>query len=238
MRKLLLTMTVMIAVVCCTTNADALDVKNRFMVSAGGGLGIPIGDFSDDDTSNASAGAAKIGPNFGIAVEYGVSEVVMIGGRFNFNRFGIDEDYLHQTREDTVSADSTFVEGHWSVVEYFGVYVKALMLPGKTTRPYARAGLFLGKPTLKVTEAGNDLSGEYDVSLGLEAALGVTHWVSPQFGIGLEARFAHLNPSESDDDAQAVPAFRSAGVYGPKGVRDPGGNINWLAVNGYVTYGF
>jgi hypothetical protein len=101
-----------------------------------------------------------------------------------------------------------------------------------------RAGAFLGKPELSFDSGDEIWMGEYDVSLGIEAALGVTHMISPQFGIGLEARFAHLNPSESDDDAEASPAFRSAGVHGPTGVRDPGGNLDWLAVDGYVTYGF
>lgn len=238
MRKLLLTMAVIIAVVCCTANADAFDVKNRFMISVGGGVGIPIGDFGDDDTSNASAGAAKIGPNFGVAVEYGVTEVIQIGGRFNLDRFVIDERFLYQTLADTVSADTAFIDGHWSIVEYFGIYAKALMLPGRSTRPFVRAGLFLGKPSITIGGAEEAWSGEYDVSLGLEAALGLTHWVSPQFGIGLEARFAHLNPNESDNDAEVAQAFQSAGAHGPTGVRDPGGNINWFLVNGYVTYGF
>lgn len=238
MRKLLFSMAGMIAVACCTTNADAFDVKNKFMASALGGLSVPVGDFGDDDTSNVSAGAARIGPNFGIAVEYGVTEVVQLGARFSFDRFVIDEAFLYQTLADTVSADTAFVDGHWSIVEYFGIYAKALMLPGKDTRPFVRAGLFLGKPSLTIGGAEESWSGDYDVSLGLEAALGVTHWVSPQFGIGLEARFAHLNPSESDDDVEAAPAFRSAGAYGPTGVRDPGGNLQWLAVDGYVTYGF
>jgi hypothetical protein len=131
------------------------------------------------------------------------------------------------------------VQADWTILEVFGLYAKYFVIPATSrTRPYGRAGLFLGKPALNFKGADGPWSGDFDVSLGLEAALGVTHMVSPKFGIGLEARFAHLNPSESDDDAEASPAFRSAGVHGPTGVRDPGGNLQWLAVDGYVTYGF
>lgn len=238
MRKLLLTTAALAVVLCFVNDVRAFEVKNRFMISGHGGLAIPLGVFSDVDANNASSGAAKIGPNLGLAIEYGLSDVVLIGGRFNFDRFAIDHEYLWQTRQDTISADTFLVDGHWSIVEYFGIYAKALMLPGNGTRPYVRGGLFLGKPEFSLEPDENTWSGEYDVSLGLEAALGVTHMISRQFCIGLEARFAHLNPSESDDDVEAAPAFRSAGVYGPTGVRDPGGNLQWLAVDGYVTYGF
>lgn len=229
MRKLLLTMAALLAVVCGAVNADALDVKDRFMISAGGGVSIPIGDFGDDDLANTDAGGAKPGFNVGASLEYGVAEEFLIGGRFAYNRLSVESSMLGEIAPG--------LKAHWTVLEIFGLYAKYLVPTGRSTRPYVRGGAFLGKPELTVDSGDEIWSGDYDVSLGVEAALGVTHMISPNVGLGLEACFAHLNTS-----SDAVPVDeatnRPAGFSGPSGVRDPGGNLQWLAVDGYVTYGF
>lgn len=233
MRKLLFTMVVMTAVACCTTKADAFDVKNRFMISAGGGIGIPIGDFGDDDTSNVHAGGANTGFMAGISIEYGISEQVIVGGRFAYNRFSAD---AHVYSNAFPISDA--YEAHWTIYEILGVYSKWMLRPGRQTRPYVRGGAFLGIPEAYLETDGLDVSQEFDPSIGLDLGLGVTQQVSGHVLVSLEGRISHLFVNQKNSDEGFSGVSSPANVTTANGVRDPGGNINWLAVNGYVTYGF
>lgn len=221
MRKLLLLSAVLSLAVCSVGPAQAFEVKNKFFISPHGGLSIPLGDFADDDSSGA-----KTGFNLGLAVEYGVTEQLLIGGRFAYGRYGVKDELL----------PSDDAEAHWTVLEIVGLYGKYLIPTTRPTRPYVRGGLFLGKPDFEGEDGGGSWSADFDVSLGFEAALGVTHMFSPQFGLGLEARFSHLNTSVKDSDDGSTGAYKPTGAFGPMGVRDPGGNIERADVSVYVTY--
>ena len=224
MRKLTVLWAVLISAVCCQVDAQAFEVKHKWLLSGNGGVAIPLGDFADDDSSNAKAGGASTGFGFGVALEYGVTEQVLVGGRFAFSRFGVS---------DKLIADPD-ISAHWNVLEIFGLYGKYLVSTSSNTRPYGRAGLFLGKPELSVDGDIPGWSGDYDVSVGFEAALGVKHQVSNKLCLGLEARFATLSLNESESDSMDEAAVRSASVTSPHGVRDPGGNIKDFYLNGSV----
>lgn len=234
MRKLLFTMVVMTAVACCTTKADAFDVKNRFMISALGGFAVPFGDFSDDDTTNVKAGGAKLGYNLGLAVEYGVGETVLIGARSAYYRFNVNRKSFGGRGE------AHSINAHWSIVELFGVYAKYLFKPGHSTRPYARLGIFAGRADLRVHAETPvyHFSNLSLVSPGVDLGLGITHMPSKHFSFSIEGRLAHLIVNVNEYYRDIDPGATQAGTSSPQGVRDPGGNINWLAANGYVTYGF
>lgn len=225
MRRLLLAAISLTVVMCTVVDAHAFDVKNKWAVVAQGGLAIPIGDFGDNDTINASAGGAKLGPSAGISVEYGITKQFLIGGRTAYNRFSIDDETLRGA------------SARWTVVEIIGVYGKYLVSTGTKTRPYGSAGVFIAKPNLDVDDDMQAWSGEYDPSIGIELALGVRHEVAAKWAIGLEARFANVFASEKEEDNSQVGVPGPAVVTAPLGVRDPGGNIEWLAVNAVVSYG-
>lgn len=233
MQKLLLIAATLCAVLCVGDSTLAFDVKNKFMISGHGGLAIPAGDFGDGEGSNPDAKGAKPGFAIGVSIEYGFTEQFLVGGRFAYARFGIDDDRL---RDEWIPTQD--LEGHWTVLEVIGLYGKYLVPTRTSTRPYGRAGLFLGEPGVNVATHDGDWSPDFDLSPGFDLALGVTHMVSPRCGLGLEARFAHLSTSEFDESLEAAPATRSAGVFGQTGIRDPGGNLTWLEVNAVVSYGF
>lgn len=225
MQKLLFAVAVLSAVLCQSSDGIAFDVKNRVMLSAQGGAGIPIGNFAADDTANLKAGGAKIGFGLGAAKEYGITEQFLIGGRLAYNRFGVKDD---------IFGEGLLVDANWSVLEYIGIHAKYLTLPGKDTRPHIRGGLFLGKAKFSADNA-DDYSHDSKVSVGLDAALGLTHFFSHRFGAGIESRFAHLFVSEDDIDAELAASIRRAQVHAPAGVRDPGGNVQWVGVYVYGT---
>lgn len=225
MRRLLLAAIVLAMMFCQRGNAQSFEVKHKWMMVAQGGLAIPLGDFADTDTTNASAGAANLGPSAGIAIEYGITEQFLIGGRTAYSRFSVDEDALR-------GADA-----RWTVLEILGVYGKYLVNTGARTRPYGRAGVFIAKPNLDVSDNAQAWSGEFDPSIGIELALGVGHQIATKWAIGLEARFANVFVSESEADNSAAAMFGSTRLAAPHGVRDPGGNLDWLAVSGYLAYG-
>lgn len=226
MQKFLFAAAVLTAVLCQTSDGVAFDVRNKVMISTLGGVGIPIGDIADDDTTNLKAGGASTGFGLGAVIEYGVTEQFLIGGRLAYNRFGV---------KDEIFGEDLSLDANWSVLEYIGVHAKYLMLPGKDTRPHIRGGLFLGKAKLSVDDSGDDWSHDSRISIGLDAALGVTHYFSHRFGAGIEGRFAHLFVSEDDTDAALAASFRRAQVQTPTGVRDPGGNVEWAGVYVYGT---
>ncbi|HWO57376.1 MAG TPA: outer membrane beta-barrel protein [bacterium] len=227
MRRLTLSVVTLVVIACCAAPASAFDAYHRFFLAACGGVVVPIGDFADDDLANPQAGGAKTGFDLGLRLEYGVTETFLVGGRFGYDRFDVKREML-----DAIAPD---LEAHWTLTEIFGLYGKFLAMPGAATRPYARAGAFLGKPELTFDSGDEIWSGEYDVSLGLEAAIGVTHMFSRNVGFGFEARFAHLFTSDSDsgDDAETL-----ARIAGPSGVRDPGGNVSLIDLAAFVDYSF
>lgn len=226
MRKPLLAAVLLATVLSPCSDAQSFDVKNKWMMVAQGGLSIPIGDFGDTDTTNGSSGAAKMGPSVGIAVEYGITEQFLIGGRTAYNRFSVEEEALRGAK------------ARWIVLEILGIYGKYLIATGTMTRPYGRAGVFIAKPNLDVDDGMQAWSGEYDPSIGIELALGVSHEVAAKWAIGLEARFANVFASEKEEDNSQVGVPGPAVVTSPQGVRDPGGNIDWLAASAYLSYGF
>lgn len=227
MRRLTLSVLALAVILCCAAPASAFDAYHRFFLAAGGGVAIPIGDFADDDLANPKAGGAKTGFDFGLSLEYGVTETFLLGGRFAYNRFDVKSEMLGEIAPG--------LEAHWTVTEIFGLYGKFLAMPGAATRPYARAGAFLGKPELTFDSGEEIWSGEYDLSLGLEAAIGVTHMLSHRIGFGFEARFAHLFTSDSESGVEPEVLARAAG---PSGVRDPGGNVSLIDLAAFVDYSF
>ena len=233
MRKLLLATVTLVAVMCSLNDVQAFDVKNKFMISALGGVGIPIGDFGDNDTSNVHAGGANVGYNFGLAVEYGVSESVLIGGRSSYYRFNVErKSFGGRGEENSINA-------LWSIVELFGVYAKYLFNSGHSTRPYARLGAFAGRADIRV-HGDTPLYHFSNLSLvspGFDFGVGLTHMYSQHLGFSIESRFTHLIVYENEYYRTIDPGATAAGIRAPTGVRDPGGNLDWLAVSGYLSYG-
>lgn len=233
MRRLVMTTAAMAAVLCFVNDVHAFDIKNKFMITALGGLNIPVGDFADDDTSNASAGGASTGYGLGAAIEYGVTNEFLIGGRFTYNRLGVEQSAFG----GAIASDHEF-DAHWSVIEYFGVYGKYLMLPASQTRPYLSGGALLGIATLNVNTATGNWSISSDPSLGLSAAAGVQHKFAGRIGAGIECRFVYLFVNEDNSIVPFDSQSLTAGTSSPVGVRDPGGNSKYLLLDGFISYDF
>ena len=173
--------------------ARAQEVAAKFALSPQLGLGVPTGDFADTDEGNA----ATMGFAVGGSGEYFFSENVAVGGKFFYDRFGMDLGDM----EDFFGYYGVDLDGNWSIIE-FGAYLKYVLAPGNPTRFFGRAGVIMGKMsgTIEVSAEGvtADVDMEVPVSLGLELGIGVMHMFSDNMGFVGEAGFTHLMTDGKD----------------------------------------
>ncbi|HWO57375.1 MAG TPA: outer membrane beta-barrel protein [bacterium] len=225
MRKVIVLTSVLMVALLFSSAAQA-EVLGRFAVSPYGGVVIPIGDFADNDPENENSLGAKTGFGLGAMAEYGLTENVMVGGRFGYNQFGFDEDMS--------PVEGATLDGpKWTVME-FGAFVKLLLSAGSNTRPYFKAGVNAGKAKFKTdAEAGGE-SGEVEIdvatALGLEGGVGVLHMFSPNLGGFVEGSFNHLMTDGKDVELT---------VDGDSfGTEEATTNVQWIAVRAGVSFFF
>lgn len=225
--------TVVLALTLMTSAAHAVEVHGKLSISPYAGIVIPFGDAAETEPpTDLEAGESPIGgatTGFGIggALEYGLTENVVVGGKFGYNKFGFDEEFLG----DELPEGAT-IDGDWTIIE-FGAYVKLLMAAGSNTRPYVKAGVLAGKADLKGDVTFGDLTeeGEVDISnaLGIEAGVGVLHMFSNQIGGFVEGGITHLMTDGKD---------QKSGIGGDLEDGETSGNFQWFAIRGGLTIFF
>lgn len=199
-------------------SAQAIEVKNKLAIAPFGGLVIPIGDAADNDPTNEKALGAKTGFCFGGNAEYGLTENVVVGGRFGYNKFGFDEDM-------ELFEETTFDGSKWTVLE-FGAYLKLLMSAGSNTRPYVRGGVMAGKAKFSADAESELGSGEIELdvatALGLEGGVGVMHMFSDKIAGFAEGTINHLMTDGKDAEILVDGDTFLEG--------EAEGNVQWIAV--------
>jgi hypothetical protein len=209
-------------------SAAAKDLTGKFAFTPQGGLGIPIGDFADTDTTNANRGGATTGFSIGGTAEYYFTSKVAAGAKFIYNRFGFDEAAFADRLMDMT------VDGHYTIME-FGAFVKYVLMPENTTRPFGRLGATFGKAKLsgEYTYMEMTMDGEADIawSMGLEGAVGVIHMIKENIGLFGEVVYTHLMTDGKDMDVTEPGATEAT-------TEEAEGSIDWIGVKGGATFFF
>lgn len=171
-----------VAVAVCALSvgvASAQNLTGKFGVMPMAGVSMPIQYLQADE-----GGMAKLGFSVGAAGEYFINEDLSVGARFMFDRFSMDleGDY----------------SGNWTMIE-FGAFGRYQFMPGQMTRPYARAGVLLGKAKAK-TENGIEVEGDYAMAPGAELAGGVIHYLQENILLFGEVNWTGLATDGKDID--------------------------------------
>ena len=221
---------VALVLLAMSATAQAIEVHGKLALSPYAGIVIPFGDAaeteppSDEEAGVTPIGGAKSGLGLGAALEYGLTENVVVGGKFGYNKFGFDEAFLGDELPEGATIDA-----NWTIIE-FGAYVKLLMAAGAKTRPYLKAGVVAGKADLEgdITQGDATATGKIDVanSLGLEAGVGVLHMFSEQIGGFIEAGATHLMTDGKDLEAGVDDVVEQGEVSG---------NFQWIALRAGLT---
>jgi hypothetical protein len=224
MRKVVL-LTSVALVTFMISGVQAREISGSFAISPFGGIVIPIGDAADNDPENPKALAAKTGFCAGANAEYGLTENVVVGGRFGYNQFGFDEDM------DLFDGEATLDGSKWTVME-FGAYLKLLMSAGSTTRPYFKGGVMAGKAKFKADATSELGSGEIELdvatALGIEGGVGILHMFSENVGGFAEGTFNHLMTDGKDAE---ILVDGDSFLEG-----EAEGNVQWITVRAGVTF--
>lgn len=176
------------------SNSAALDLKGKFAFTGGGDLGIPLGDFGDEDKM-----AAKTGFGFGGNGEYFITDNVAVGGVFHYGSFSTETGELEEYGTDV---DVT------QTVTQFGAFVEYLFPSGPSLSPYLKLGTGFGKYKFdgNVSAVGVriDLEGDFDSKLYISAGGGIIYMASPNVALRGELLFNHLATDGAKGDVKLL----------------------------------
>jgi len=179
MRILRLTLLTAAVIAVLATGSAAGDLTGKIGITPQIGLVIPIQALQSDE----GGGNAKLGFAGGLTAEYFISQNIAVGGRFVYDRFGLE------------SVDGVDFDGNWTMME-MGVFGKYIFLPEEMTRPFARAGIVMGKAKLEV----DSYEADYAMTPGVELAGGVVHEVKENIFIYGEIGWTALATDGADVD--------------------------------------
>ena len=126
------------------STSSASGLKGKIALSGTGGLGLPLGDFADEDK-----GAAKSGFGLGGNFEYFLTDNVSIGGNFTYRKHDVKTEGLGEGLKEIeqsypgamVAVD---IDGDHKITS-FGVFGKYLFTASPQVSPYLKFGLGMGK---------------------------------------------------------------------------------------------
>jgi len=208
MRILRLTLLTAAVITVFATGAAAGDLTGKIGVTPQVGLVIPIQALQQEN----GGGNAKLGFVGGLTAEYFINQNIAVGGRFMFNRFGLDK------------IDDVEFDGNWTIME-MGVFGKYVFLPDEMTRPFARVGVVMGKAKLEVDSDEAD----YAMTPGVELAGGVIHEVKENICVYGEIGWTYLATDGADVDVTQ----NSHTSTGESLI-----NIQWVGVKAGATFFF
>lgn len=175
-----------------------------WVLSANGGMSMPMGDFGDEDLGNADTGF-----QFGGAVDYVINEMFAVGvdGSWNQNKHGGEGETLTYTGGTAVYDKDTYKT--WQV----GVHGK-YMIPAGTSpvSPFllAGAGMYSTKeewegtitPTGGSPVADND-EFDFGTNFGFKVGAGAGFKANEQVTIGVQGdfNFIMIDKEEIDSDS-------------------------------------
>lgn len=185
------------------SSVSALDLKGKFAVSGNGGLGLPVGDFADEDK-----GAAKSGFGFGGNFEYFLTDNVSIGGNFTYRKHDVKTEGLGEgLKEIEESLPGAMVavdiDGDHKITS-FGAFGKYLFTASPQVSPYLKFGLGMGKLKSVLDLSGSvfyegeaiawDASTDIDVDFRayVDMGGGILYQLSESIALTGEVLYTHL----------------------------------------------
>jgi hypothetical protein len=236
--------------IALSATALAQGNKGKIAIIPQGGLTLPIGDFADTDTVFTKSGYATAAFAAGATVEYFVTDNIAVGGSFQYNRFGFDEEVplevfpavFADLLQPGMTLDISALDANWTVVD-FGAFVKYYFMPEKVTQPFGRVGFIMGKPKMKGDITGElttplgtttitEGEGEIDMTLGLELGGGVVHEVKENISLFGEVSFTNQFTDGKDLDI-TMPELSSDPV-----TVEGEGNNQWFTFKAGVAFFF
>ena len=168
MRKFIVILLVVFVLGLCS-NALAMDLVGKFGFSGRGLLGIPMGNFADDNKVGAD-----MGYGFGATGEFFLTDQIALGGYFDYSSYGL---------------------GSFGGIDYslkltnFGVFIKHIFPTSSNKSLYLKANAGLYKP--KVSAKFGSLSGSesFEMKFGFGFGGGIMFEVSEFVLVGGEAMF-------------------------------------------------
>jgi outer membrane protein W len=184
----------LIAISTVASNAHA-----SWLIGADAGIGIPTGTFGDLWTSGFSGG---------ISASYVLNPRFAAGIDVSYAKFGTTSDY--QALLDFIDPGASDDFTSWQ----YGVHGDYMIPVGSGSKlsPYVVAGLGLYSVKDKYDSPTNsdELS---QTAFGIRGGLGCDYWISPTFGLGLDANYNDTFTNEDDIGFDNTPYFTiAAGV--------------------------
>jgi opacity protein-like surface antigen len=181
-----------------TPAAGGEDMKGQFAIGAGGGLAMPMGKLAEsfDPEAETSGADMKMGPSFGIFVDYFVTKEIAVG---------VDASYTTMNMNDQTIDGTTYKDLVKAKTMQFGVHGKYFVPTGGPLVPYLSLGAGFYSRKLELSQDFQDGMGitdsEYsDSKPGVNAGVGVEYKVSPMFGIGANGAYHYTIGKFEDKD--------------------------------------
>jgi hypothetical protein len=191
-RRILLA--VALAVIVTTPSAHA-----SWLIGADAGVGIPTGTFSDLWGSGFSGG---------ISASYLVNPRFAAGVDISHSKFGTTSDY--QALLDFIDPGASDDFTSWQ----YGVHGDYMIPVGSESKfsPYVVGGFgfYSVKDKYDSPTNADELT---QTAFGIRGGLGCDYWISPTFGLGLDANYNDTFTNEDDIGFNNTPYFTiAAGV--------------------------
>jgi opacity protein-like surface antigen len=185
------------------STASASGLKGKIALSGNGGLGLPLGDFADEDK-----GAAKSGFGLGGNFEYFLTDNVSIGGNFTYRKHDVKTEGLGEGLKEIeqsypgamVAVD---IDGDHKITS-FGAFGKYLFTASPQVSPYLKFGLGMGKLKSVLDLSGSvfyegeaiawDASTDIDVDFRayVDMGGGILYQLSESIALTGEVLYTHL----------------------------------------------
>lgn len=178
-------------------------------ISLTGGLGLPQGDFKDEDLMDG-----RSGPQMGIDICYHITDVIALGADASWNR---NKHGAEGETEDLGGGITVTAEKDRFTTIQFGLHGKYMFATSGKLKPYGLLGLgmynikedweYLYDDNGTVTTF-TDESEDFDqpgAKFGWKLGAGATYMTSPKIGLGLGVDYNSFSLDEDTFGVSSVP---------------------------------
>ena len=165
------------------TGASAAERKGTFGVSVGGGVGIPMGAFSDESKLGWRAGSVGFG--------YFVTDQIAIGAQGAF---------AQNKAKDEVLTTFGFTDAKTRLIEFGALAKYFFKMQSQKVAPYVKLGLGGNSAKFEVTDTTGGTSTTSDTSitfLGGNLGVGALFDVTPTVSVFVEGAFHNYAKKDS-----------------------------------------
>jgi outer membrane protein W len=193
------------------------DMKGQITIGVMGGLAMPMGKLAEsfDPTAETSGADMKMGPTFGVAVDYFVTKEIAVG---------LDASYTMMSMDDQTIEGTTYTDLVKAKTMQFGVHGKYMIPTGGPVVPYLTLGGGMYSRKLELSQDFQDGMGtsesEYsDSKPGIMGGVGVAYKINDMICVGANGAYHYTIGKFEDKDGYEI-------------LKD----WNYLAFNAAVTF--